>query len=422
MSSRSSGGPTPTASIRRAGGAAPYLRTADEVVAVFAGAFRAWHGAHLLVEAIAALDAAARSRVHAVFIGDGPELPRVREAAARARLARVTFTGAVPYEQMPAALAAADIGVAPFDVAAHPPLQLAFYWSPLKVFEYMASGRPVVAPRLPRLAALVDDRREGVALRCARRQRPARRAGGARGRRGPAPAPRPGSARARAARLLVARPLRAAGRRVRAAPRRPGARMTPLRVLLATDAFPPICGGSGWSTYELARQLRARGHAVHVVQPTPGSAPGVQTREYDGFTVVEVGSWAPTHAVRAQLREERAPLPAAGRDARRVRARPRHRRRARAARAHHSLCRARTCARRRSGRGHGARLLAGLLLGRPDRRPQRPSTVSCLHGSDDDAVRAAACRVGLAAGAADDSVHAGEPRAQAARTCTRRYC
>ncbi len=163
-------------------GAAPYARTRDEVVAVFAGAFRPWHGAHLLVEAIAALDAPVRSRVHAVFIGDGPELPRVRAAVARAGLTRVTFTGAVPYEQMPAALAAADIGVAPFDVAAHPPLQLAFYWSPLKIFEYMASGRPVVAPRLPRLAALVGEGREGSPLRSPRRERAAQCAGGTRRR------------------------------------------------------------------------------------------------------------------------------------------------------------------------------------------------------------------------------------------------
>ena len=142
-------------------GIAPYARTADEVVVVFAGAFRAWHGAHLLVDAVAALEPGPRARVHAVFIGDGPELPRVRAAAARHGLPRVTFTGAVPYDQMPAALAASDIGVAPFDVSAHPPLQLAFYWSPLKVFEYLASGRPVVAPRLPRLAALVSDGIEG---------------------------------------------------------------------------------------------------------------------------------------------------------------------------------------------------------------------------------------------------------------------
>ena len=44
-----------------------------------------------------------------------------------------------------------------------------------------------------------------------------------------------------------------------------------MNVLLATDAFPPVCGGSGWSTYELARGLRAKGHDVLVVQPTMGT-------------------------------------------------------------------------------------------------------------------------------------------------------
>ena len=56
----------------------------------------------------------------------------------------------------------ADIGVAPFDVAAHPPLAQDFYWSPLKIFEYMAVGLPVVAPALPRLKRLIDDGHEGV--------------------------------------------------------------------------------------------------------------------------------------------------------------------------------------------------------------------------------------------------------------------
>jgi len=72
------------------------------------------------------------------------------------------FTGALPHDQLPAALAAAQIGVAPFDPARHAPLQLAFYWSPLKVFEYMATGLPVVAPALPRLERLVRHGEEGL--------------------------------------------------------------------------------------------------------------------------------------------------------------------------------------------------------------------------------------------------------------------
>jgi glycosyltransferase involved in cell wall biosynthesis len=58
---------------------------------------------------------------------------------------------------------------------------------------------------------------------------------------------------------------------------------------LVTDAFPPVCGGSGWSTWEVARGLRARGHAVVVAQPVPGAA-GVREREHDGFRVVEIGA------------------------------------------------------------------------------------------------------------------------------------
>jgi glycogen(starch) synthase len=66
-----------------------------------------------------------------------------------------------------------------------------------------------------------------------------------------------------------------------------------MNVLIATDSFPPVCGGSGWSTYELARGLRARGHRILVAQPKPGTQVGVRRTEYDGFPVVEFGATAP---------------------------------------------------------------------------------------------------------------------------------
>jgi glycosyltransferase involved in cell wall biosynthesis len=82
--------------------------------------------------------------------------------AAAAGLDGITLIGAVPHADVPAILAASDIGVAPFDVAAHPSLAHEFHWSPLKIFEYMASGLPVVAPRIERLTSVVSDGREGV--------------------------------------------------------------------------------------------------------------------------------------------------------------------------------------------------------------------------------------------------------------------
>jgi glycogen(starch) synthase len=63
-----------------------------------------------------------------------------------------------------------------------------------------------------------------------------------------------------------------------------------MRILIATDAFPPVCGGSGWSTYELARGLRSRGHTVDIVQPRPRAdrVPQLlETTSYDGFDVTE---------------------------------------------------------------------------------------------------------------------------------------
>lgn len=143
-----------------AAGKAPFVRLDVKTVAIFAGAFRSWHGAIHLVNAIKALRDRGMTDIGAVLVGDGPELPRVRQAAAG--IDTIVFTGALPHDRMPAVLTAADVGVAPFDVAAHAPLSLGFYWSPLKIFEYMASGLSVVAPRLDRIASLVQDGVEGV--------------------------------------------------------------------------------------------------------------------------------------------------------------------------------------------------------------------------------------------------------------------
>jgi glycosyltransferase involved in cell wall biosynthesis len=140
-------------------GRAPFERPGT-TVAIFAGAFRSWHGAIALARAMRTLRSRGRTDIGAVFVGDGPELPAVtREAAG---LPNVVIVGALPHDEMPACLAAADVGVAPFDVGAHRPLSLGFYWSPLKIFEYMAAGLPVVAPAVDRIPSLVEHNREGL--------------------------------------------------------------------------------------------------------------------------------------------------------------------------------------------------------------------------------------------------------------------
>jgi glycogen synthase len=75
-----------------------------------------------------------------------------------------------------------------------------------------------------------------------------------------------------------------------------------MRILIATDAFPPVSGGSGWSTYELARGLRARGHHLVIVEPCSKRAP----TPYDGFDLIGFPASAPSMPfVRNYYRNER---------------------------------------------------------------------------------------------------------------------
>ena len=95
-----------------------------------------------------------------------------------------------------------------------------------------------------------------------------------------------------------------------------------MRVLLVTDSFPPNCGGSGWSTYELARGLRTRGHDVALVQPRPGQQ-GDGSRTFDGFVVDEIAAAAPAVPfVRNYFKNERLWAALAGRLITRLIARP----------------------------------------------------------------------------------------------------
>jgi glycosyltransferase involved in cell wall biosynthesis len=62
----------------------------------------------------------------------------------------VTFTGALPHTEIPQHLAALDIAVAPYRFSDD------FYFSPLKVMEYMAMGRAIVAPMLGQIPSLLQ--------------------------------------------------------------------------------------------------------------------------------------------------------------------------------------------------------------------------------------------------------------------------
>jgi glycosyltransferase involved in cell wall biosynthesis len=131
-------------------------RAEDPVVVGFVGSLRPWHGLDGLVRAMALL---ARDGVAArlLIVGRGPERERLEALAAELGITdSIEWTGVLPESRVPPALARMDIAVAPY------PALPDFYFSPLKLFEYMAAGLPVVTTTVGDLPQLVDDGRTGV--------------------------------------------------------------------------------------------------------------------------------------------------------------------------------------------------------------------------------------------------------------------
>ncbi|GAC1558096.1 MAG: glycosyltransferase family 4 protein [Herpetosiphon sp.] len=133
----------------------------DAPVAVFLGSFRHWHGVQDFISAALKLIHAG-SDLHFLLIGDGPERPSA-EARTLAWSDRFHWAGNLPHAAVPPFLRRADVGVAPFNTRAHPALRAAgFYWSPLKIYEYMAVGLPVITTRIPPLDTIIRPGIEGA--------------------------------------------------------------------------------------------------------------------------------------------------------------------------------------------------------------------------------------------------------------------
>lgn len=122
----------------------------------FVGTLKAWHGTETLLRAVARLHRRG-GRQHLLIVGDGPERQELEELAAREGIAElVTFTGAIPHNQAPGYIAAMDVAVAPYAHAA------GFYFSPLKLYEYMATARPVVAAGVGQILSLLTHGETGL--------------------------------------------------------------------------------------------------------------------------------------------------------------------------------------------------------------------------------------------------------------------
>lgn len=131
---------------------------AGAFVIAFSGLFYPWHGVRYLAEAFSDVYAK-RPNARLLLVGDGEEAPLVRSLLApHVGRGTVHLTGLVPREEVPGYLAAADVLVSPHAAVKD------FIGSPIKLWEYMASGRAIVATRVGQLGEVLRGRETGLLI------------------------------------------------------------------------------------------------------------------------------------------------------------------------------------------------------------------------------------------------------------------
>jgi glycosyltransferase involved in cell wall biosynthesis len=132
------------------------FKLGGQFVVGFVGSFKAWHGVDLLLKAFARLRREDAS-YHLLLVGDGPMRAALEDETRQSGLQHaVTLVGSVPHEEVPSYLRAMDVAVAPY-----PPLK-DFYYSPLKLYEYMAASRAIVASKIGQVGEVLADGLTGL--------------------------------------------------------------------------------------------------------------------------------------------------------------------------------------------------------------------------------------------------------------------
>ncbi len=139
---------------------APSQRRRDkkdrDFVIGFLGSLKPWHGIDNLARAFRQLRR--RSDTYRLLIvGEGPLRSELtRSFAAQGCADSVTFTGAADRDEVVSYLSQMDVAVAPYS------RDRKFYFSPLKIYEYMAAGIPIVASDIGQIGEVLKHRKTAL--------------------------------------------------------------------------------------------------------------------------------------------------------------------------------------------------------------------------------------------------------------------
>lgn len=126
----------------------------DEIVIGFVGSFVPWHNLKLLLETLKEIIQEGNENIRLMLVGDGPQRSEIEDLVYTEGLSKyVIFTGYIEHDEVSAFIRLMDICVIPHSNR---------FRSPLKMFEYMAMAKPVVAPRLEPIEDIIVDGENGI--------------------------------------------------------------------------------------------------------------------------------------------------------------------------------------------------------------------------------------------------------------------
>ena len=122
-------------------------------VVCFVGGLVEWHNFRLLLEAFKRVVNTDESSL-LMFVGEGPMREYILQKAKELDVSQnLLFIGNVPHEEIPVYLELSDVLVIP---------EVNEFRSPIKLFEYMAAGKPVVAPQKPAIESVIKEGINGM--------------------------------------------------------------------------------------------------------------------------------------------------------------------------------------------------------------------------------------------------------------------
>jgi glycosyltransferase involved in cell wall biosynthesis len=120
----------------------------------FVGGLAPWHGVEFLVEAAPLVLKEVPNTIF-LIVGDGPMKSKLMEQVNDLELSdHFIFTGRVPHADIPYYICSSELCTAPFIPGRNDKTGL----SPLKIYEYLACGKPVVASNLPGMEIVTESR------------------------------------------------------------------------------------------------------------------------------------------------------------------------------------------------------------------------------------------------------------------------